>query len=312
MVTGVAGFIGSNLSEKLLKENYSIIGVDNFDDFYDRKIKEKNISVFSNNPKFKFFELDICKNINLLNKEKFDFVIHLAAKAGVLNSITDIETYIHNNIIGTKNVLELMRKVDCNKMIFSSSSSVYGNTTKKSFSENDNTDFPLSPYATSKKSCELMIYNYHNNYNINSIILRLFSVYGKNQRPDLLFSKFSDRIRLDKTIEIYGEGNSMRDYTEVSDIVDSILLSISFLRKNKKVYSIFNIGTSSPTPISEVKDFLYKSFQKEPKIRYLTSHKGDMILTCADITKARLILGYDPKINFEKGITKFCKWYKEK
>ena len=202
-----------------------------------------------------------------------------------------------------------MKYSKCDKIIFSSSSSVYGANKDKILSENSSTDFPLTPYATSKKTCELLLYNYYNIYNFKTIILRLFSVYGKNQRPDLVFSKFSNKILKNEPIEIYGNGDSLRDYTDISDVINSISLSINYLLTNEKVYEIFNIGNSNPISISKVAYDLYKSYNKIPNIKYIDKHKGDMISTCADITRASKILKYEPKTPYEKGLKSFTEWY---
>ncbi|MCE1168567.1 MAG: GDP-mannose 4,6-dehydratase [Sphingobacteriia bacterium] len=311
LLTGVAGFIGSNLCKSLLDKKFHVVGIDSFDNFYSRSIKEQNILDLRRYPNFNFFELNVCEELHQIKNESFDVIIHLASKVGVLPSISDIDACLQTNIIGTKNILELARHNKVKNVIFSSSSTVYGSNSNKIFSENDCTDLPLTPYGSSKKACELLLYNYFNLFNINAIILRLFSVYGKNQRPDLAFHKFSTKIKANQIVEIYGDGNSQRDYTEINDVIESILLAIEYITKNDEVYEIFNIGSANPISINDVVSKLYEIYHKEPNLVYIDRHPGDMTSTFANISKAKNILGYYPRTNFENGIKNFCKWFME-
>ena len=230
LVTGCAGFIGSSLCEKLIDEGHYIIGIDNFDPFYNRDIKEKNLVHLKSNKSFNFYEIDINNRDRLFNlTETFDVVIHLAAKAGIRPSILNPSEYLKVNIQGTLNVLDCMLSRDVRKIVFASSSSVYGDNSVSPFKENSNTDYPISPYAFTKKSCELLLYNYFNLYHFSSISLRFFTVYGPRQRPDLAIHKFLNAVLNDHPIIVYGDGNNSRDYTYITDTIDGIVKCMKFL-----------------------------------------------------------------------------------
>jgi nucleoside-diphosphate-sugar epimerase len=312
LVTGAAGFIGSNLCLVLLEKGFKVIGIDNYDPFYDKEIKLRNLQGIFDHPNFIMHELDICEDLTNFPIENFDLTIHLAGKAGVISSILEIDSYLQTNVIGTKNVLDLMRRRECDKIIFSSSSSVYGAIESELLSENSNTNFPLTPYATSKKASELLLYNYHNLFKINSVILRLFSVYGKNQRPDLALFKFSKLISSNQKVEIFGDGNSQRDFTSVEDVISGILLSIDYLLLNDNVYEVFNIGNGNPFSINEIVNRLYDLFGKKKNVTYIEKQVGDMLFTCADISKAKMILNFIPSIKFEEGLVQFYEWFNKK
>lgn len=313
LVTGAAGFIGSHLVRTLLSQNHKVIGIDNFDPFYDKGIKLRNLADMMGHANFSFLEIDICQNDLAANQQlqgnAIGLVIHLAAKAGVLSSIEDIDSYLNTNIIGTKNILEWMRKTGCKKLIFASSSSIYGSHNKPPFAENGNTDYPLTPYASSKKSCELMTYNYHSIFNIDVLNLRLFTVYGPSQRPDLVIHKFAKLIHANQPIRMYGDGNSMRDYTYVSDIVAGFLGSVDYIMNHSDVYESINLGNNHPVKLKEVVTLLYQLLEKPEQIIYEREKRGDMPVTCADITKAQSLLGYQPKVKFQEGLEKFVAWF---
>lgn len=309
LITGVAGFIGSNLCQKLLDLGYRITGIDNFDSYYDRKIKEYNMSDFIFHPSFTFIELDLCNDISILERYEFEVVIHLAARAGVQSSIINIDDYINNNIIGTKNILELMKKINCKKIIFSSSSSIYGNSSKTMLQENDDFGFPLNPYAVTKKTCELLLHNYYNIFDFNIVILRFFSVYGKKLRPDLVMCKFANLIFNNKPLPIYGDWNSKRDYTEINDVLNAIILSICFIEKQNKGYEIFNIGNGNPISLCELVKEMYRLLKKSENIIYYPNNIFEMKVTCANITKAQKVLGYNPQVKFNDGINNYLKWF---
>ena len=313
LITGVAGFIGSHLAEKLLELGNEVIGIDNFDPYYDRSIKENNIANYSNNSNFTFIEGDICEIDNLLKAVKgIDLIIHLAAKVSVLPSLKNPQAYIKANIEGTQAVLEFMRKKNIGKIIFASSSSIYGNNLKVPFSETDRVDNPISPYAYTKKAGELMLSTYHHLYKINAICFRFFTVYGPRQRPDLAIHKFVQLMEKEEAITMYGDGSSARDYTYISDIIDGLVAGIDYLGKNKKVYEIINLGSNSPITLKNMIQTLYKMVGTKQKVQKLAKQEGDMNKTFADISKAKELLGFQPKVSFEEGAANFVDWYMAK
>jgi len=315
LITGVAGFIGSHLCEKLLSKGYSIIGTDNFDDFYSKEIKKANLQFSRLHSDFHFIETDIrnFRDLIKLRNEKIEIVIHLAAKVGVRPSIENPQDYINCNITGTHNILELMKAINCSKLIFASSSSVYGNNKKIPFSETDSVDAPVSPYAFTKKSCELMNFNYHHLYNSSIVNLRFFTVYGPRQRPDLAIHKFFDKIYKNELIELYGDGKTGRDYTYIEDIVNGIILSVEFINsQTHPVYEIINLGNNHPVQLSDLIHAIKIVIGKPVKTTNLPMQQGDVDLTFADISKAKRLLNYLPVTTLSDGLHKFKTWYENK
>jgi len=309
LVTGCAGFIGSHTCEKLISMGYQVVGIDNFDDFYPRSLKERNIAGLMISDSFDFHEGNICDPADLNNlASDIGLVIHLAAKAGVRPSTSDPDAFIENNINGTRQLLKWMHKNNINKFVFGSSSSVYGNNKKVPFSETDNVDFPISPYAFTKKSCELLNYTYHYLCDMDIVNLRFFTVYGPRQRPDLAIRKFLRLIKADEPLPVFGDGSTSRDYTYVEDIVDGIIRATNYVNEGNNIYETFNIGNSTPIKLSELLTFLYEIFNKEPNLNYLPMQDGDVNKTYADISKAQDLLGYDPSTTFKEGLEKFCEW----
>lgn len=308
LVTGGAGFIGSNLVDRLLEENREVLCLDDFNNDYDPGIKRKNIEHNTGNKNFKLIEVDIRKRKELENaikKYEINRVVHLAAKTNPRLSIKKPELYLHDNITGTTNLLELCRNLDIKNFIFGSSSSVYGDA-KPPFKENDTTN-PISPYAASKKSCELICQVYSRLYNIPTICLRFFTVYGPRQKPEMAIHKFTKLIDMDKEIEIYGDGFSTRDYTYVDDIIDGIMKAL-----NKKIkFEIFNLGSDREIGLRYLVSLIEEHLSREAKMKYLPYQQGDMLASCADIAKARRMLDYKPKIKIKEGIKRFVEWYKE-
>jgi nucleoside-diphosphate-sugar epimerase len=313
LLTGAAGFIGSHLSEKLLNLGHQVIGVDNFDTFYNRNIKEDNLKIALQNPLYSFHELDIT-NAYYYDKwpVKIDVVVHLAAKAGVRPSIENPEAYLKTNILGTLNVLEYMRKIGCPNLVFASSSSVYGNNTKIPFEESDTTDQPISPYAASKKSCELLIYNYHTLYKFNCINLRFFTVYGPRQRPDLAIHKFVNKIRNNEPIEVYGKGETARDYTFIDDTIKGIVESINYIQTNRSVFETINLGNNSPIKLRDLIQKIENNLEIKAKINFKPMQDGDVDITFSSIEKAKQLLKYNPETSIDEGLEKFIAWYKNK
>lgn len=338
LVTGGSGFIGSHLIESLLKNGHSVINADNFDNFYSYQIKIKNTleSIGGENLKFEFSnkEDDIEKLISSTKSNNYtlyfqdirykagleeifkthtiDMVIHLAALAGVRPSIERPLEYEEVNVRGTMNLWELCHEFNIKKFICASSSSVYGNNTKTPFTETDNVDNPISPYAATKKCGEILGHVYHKLYGIDMVQLRFFTVYGPRQRPDLAIHKFTKLISEDKEIPYYGDGNTARDYTYIDDIIDGIIKSISYLESNSNVYEIINLGESEVICLSEMLSAIEKALGKTARKKVLPMQPGDVEKTNADITKARTLIGYKPATDFQNGIKKFMEWFLRK
>jgi UDP-glucuronate 4-epimerase len=308
LITGGSGFIGSSVTDKLLKRGDHVVCIDNFDEFYDPRIKRKNIEAALKSPSYKLVEGDI-RDLKLLKdlfkREKFDRVFHLAARAGVRPSIIDPLLYEDVNVRGTMNLLEAAKENNLPGFIFASSSSVYGNNKKVPFSETDNVDNPVSPYAATKKACELICHTYHHLYNLNISCLRFFTVYGPRQRPEMAIHKFTRLIDQGKRVPMFGDGSSRRDYTYVDDIADGVLKAIDYNAE----FEIFNIGESRTTELRRLIELIEKSLGKKANIEQLPDQPGDVQVTYADITKSKKILGYDPRTQLEEGVQKFVEWY---
>lgn len=320
LITGGAGFIGSHLCEKLLSLGFIVINIDNLNNFYNPLIKKKNLAEILNfitknkipDKNYSFQEGDI-RDIDFLDKifseYKTECIIHLAAYAGVRPSISNPVLYTDVNINGTVNLLECAKKFKVKKIIFASSSSVYGNNKKVPFSEKDIVDMPISPYAATKKAGELLCHTYHHLYNINIAVLRFFTVFGPRQRPDLAIYKFTDLIYKDKEIPFFGDGTTKRDYTYISDILAGIIKSYKWLDKGKNKFDIFNLGESNTISLEKMVETLEFYTGRKAKLRHLDKQQGDVDITFADITKSKNILGYNPNVRFEDGIDEFIKWF---
>jgi UDP-glucuronate 4-epimerase len=313
LITGGAGFIGSKLVGDLLNNGDSVVVVDNFDSYYDPKIKEKNIEKYFHFQKFHLEKLNIL-NFELFDdvftKYRIDFVVHLAAKAGVRPSLEDPISYQRVNGEGTINVLECARRHGVKKLILASSSSVYGNNKNVPFKETDCVDFAISPYAATKKANEVMAHVYHAVYGLDIFMLRFFTVYGPRQRPDLAINKFTRLIEAGEPIVLYGDGKTYRDYTYVDDICDGIEGVISYLSHHDNVYEILNLGSNYPITLLEMVQTIEKGLGKKAIINFLPMQPGDVNATYADISKAKRLIGYEPHTTFEQGIKKFIEWEK--
>ncbi|SFI38424.1 GDP-mannose 4,6-dehydratase [Halpernia frigidisoli] len=334
LVTGGSGFIGSHLIENLLKKGHYVINIDNFDDFYNYQIKVKNtLESVGKSVDFDFSDKlsDIQKLQSEVNSDKYqlhfqdirdyeglekifksnkiDFIIHLAALAGVRPSIEKPLEYQEVNIKGTQNLFELCNKYNIKKFVCASSSSVYGNNKKIPFSETDNVDNPISPYAATKKCGEIIGHAYHSLYNIDMIQLRFFTVYGPRQRPDLAIHKFCKLMANNEEIPFFGDGSTARDYTFIDDIIDGVLKSIQYLEVNENVYEIINLGESEVITLEEMIATLENALNLKAKINKLPMQQGDVQRTNADIAKARKLLGYEPQTNFQNGIKIFVEWF---
>lgn len=321
VVTGGAGFIGSHLCEALLCSGNRLTVIDNFNDFYNPDIKRRNIKEIQHMMKknnipennLRLYEYDIRDKevIGKLINNDIDVVVHLAAMAGVRNSIENPRLYYEVNVLGTLNILEACKESNIRKIVFASSSSVYGNNKIVPFKEEDRVDFPISPYAATKKSGELMCYTYHLLYSFSIASLRFFTVYGPRQRPDLAIHKFTQKIFNGEEIPIYGDGTTKRDYTYISDIVDGILKAIQWVNKNENSYEIFNFGESRTISLNFMIETIEKTIGEKAKKMILPMQGGDVNITYADITKAKQKLGYNPSTRFEAGIEKFIDWYRK-
>lgn len=317
-----------------------MIGIDNFDEYYSLDIKCRNVlesiekrgelvSVLklknreekiaylikiTSSEDYKLYYSDIRDKKNLeeiFKKEKPEFVINLAGLAGVRPSLEKPLEYEEVNVRGTMNILEICKKLGIKKFIQASSSSVYGNNKKAPFKETDIVDFAISPYAATKKSCEVIGHVYHKLYNIDMFQLRFFTVYGERQRPDLAIYKFTKMILEGEKIPFYGDGNTFRDYTYIKDIIQGIKKSIDYLRSNSNVYEILNLGESNTVSLKEMVETIENELKIEAKINKLPMQMGDVDKTYADIKKARELIGYNPETEFKEGIKKFVKWFKE-
>lgn len=308
LITGGAGFIGSSLADKLLSEDKNIICIDNFSDYYDISLKEKNILQASRTPAYKLYRADIEDKDTLekiFRENKIDAIIHLAARAGMRPSIEAPIDYVKTNIVGTVNILDLMKKYNVSKMIFASSSSVYGNCKADKFHEGLKVSEPISPYAATKSACEQLCYTYSHLYNMQIFCLRFFTVYGPRQRPDLAINKFARLIEEKTPIPMFGDGSTMRDYTYIDDIISGIEAALNYNQTN---YEIINLGGGSPVTLREMIGTLEKALKIKAGIDKLPMQPGDVDKTVADISKAKHLLNYSPKISFENGINKFIEW----
>ncbi len=334
LVTGGSGFIGSHLVQSLLKNGHSVINIDNFDDFYDYKIKikytiesielpfdfdftnkETDLQIlmkFSASDRYRLFAEDI-RNQQVLRRifenYQIDMVIHLAALAGVRPSLERPLEYQDVNIRGSVVLWDLCKEYGIKKFVCASSSSVYGNNEKVPFAETDNVGQPISLYAATKRSTELLGYTYHHLYHIDMVQLRFFTVYGPRQRPDLAIHKFTNLIHKGKQVPFYGDGSTARDYTYIDDIIDGILKSITYLEQNENVYEIINLGENQVVNLNEMLSTIEQELGQKAGKQLLPMQPGDVSRTNADITKARNLLGYQPKTNFNDGIKKFVEWF---
>jgi UDP-glucuronate 4-epimerase len=309
LVTGCAGFIGSNVCILLLNNGFKVIGVDNFDTFYPRNVKEANLAKFKAHPAFSFYQIDITEGLDSIIEKNISAVIHLAAKAGVRPSIEDPTGYIKVNITGTQKVHDFMQAQAIHKLIFASSSSVYGNNKKMPFSEDDNVDNPISPYAYTKKVGELMNYTLHHLYNTDVINLRFFTVYGPGQRPDLAIHKFVEKIANNQPLVLFGDGQTARDYTYVDDTVAGIYSALQYCLNNTGVYTTINLGNNKPVKLQQLVNIIYEEMGKERNVIYEPMQPGDVDITYADISKAGQMLNYKPTTGMQEGIKKFIAWY---
>lgn len=307
LITGGAGFIGSNLADTLLtKGNYKVTVIDNFDSFYSEKIKRGNISHALENGNYSFVEGNILNigELSVLQNQHFDSIVHIAAKAGVRSSFLDPQEYQRVNVEGTRKLLDWSVREGIKKIVYASSSSIYGINTVLPWNENAIVN-PISPYALTKLEAEKIGYEYTNKYDIKFLALRFFTVYGPRQRPDLAISKFTRCILKREPIPFFGDGSTKRDYTFIEDIVDGIIKAIDY---NKTNYEIINLGNSNCIDLNELISILEKTTRKHAILNQLPEQKGDVPFTYADISKAKELLGYNPATGIEKGIEYYIQW----
>jgi UDP-glucuronate 4-epimerase len=311
LLTGGAGFIGSHLAERLLSMGHQLMLVDELNDFYSPAIKRRNLSEIASVGPFEFVEADICDAAALTSVfEKFqpEIVVHLAARAGVRPSLEQPLLYERTNVQGTLQLLELVRTFGVPRFLFASSSSIYGTSSRAPFSEEEANPNPLSPYGVTKLAGEKLCYCYSHLYSVSTVCLRFFTVYGPRQRPDLAIHKFARLIEAGNPIPFFGDGDSVRDYTYIDDIISGIVAAMSL----ETQHEIINLGNSSPISLAELIQHLEHALDKKAKLEKLPNQPGDMPLTFADVTKANRLLGYKPQYPFETGLTRFVEWLRKK
>jgi UDP-glucuronate 4-epimerase len=308
LVTGGAGFIGSHLTRRLLSRGDRVTVLDDFNDFYDPARKRRNVAPLLERPDYRLVEGDIRDEPlvdQLFSQGKLDGVVHLAARAGVRPSLQEPILYEDVNCIGTLRLLEAARRHGPNVFVFGSSSSVYGINEKVPFSEADEVNQPISPYATTKRAGELLCYNYHHLYGFRTACLRFFTVYGPGQRPEMAIHKFTDLLARGKTVPMYGDGGSRRDYTYVDDIIDGVVASLDLAPG----FEILNLGGADTTSLWDLVHWIAEELAVEPRIDYLPAQPGDVPITYADVSKAARLLGYSPKVPIREGLRRFVAWY---
>ena len=328
LVTGGAGFIGSHLARRLLARGDRVTVLDDFNDFYDPARKRQNVAWLLAEPaaaaaaaaaavpeparrdRLRLVEGDI-RDAALVDRlfaaGAFDAVVHLAARAGVRPSLREPVLYEDVNCVGTLRLLEAARRHGPRLFLFGSSSSVYGINTKVPFAEDDPVDRPISPYATTKRSGELLCYNYHHLYGLRVACLRFFTVYGPAQRPEMAIHKFTDLLARGRPVPMYGDGSSRRDYTYVDDVVDGLLATLALAPE----FEVLNLGGADTTALSDLVLWLAEELAVEPRIEYLAAQPGDVPITYADVGKAARLLGYSPKVPIREGLRRFVRWYRE-
>jgi UDP-glucuronate 4-epimerase len=307
LVTGAAGFIGSHLVDRLIDDGWTVVGLDNFDPFYDRRIKEDNVAAHAGNDRFTLIEGDL-RDAEALRRafaSPIDVVVHLAARAGVRPSITDPIGYQDVNVAGTQALLEATRQAGVRQFVFASSSSVYGINPRVPWSEDDHVLQPISPYASTKVSGELLGHVYSHLYGIRFIALRFFTVYGPRQRPDLAIHKFARLILGGRPLQVFGDGSTRRDYTYIDDIINGVRAAIDYDRTD---YEVINLGNNRTVTLSEMIAGLERALETRATIQYLPEQPGDVPQTWASVEKAQRLLGYSPQTPYDDGVRRFAQW----
>jgi len=310
LVTGAAGFIGSHVVDHLLARGEEVVGLDSYDEFYARAIKDANLARARDHGRFRLIEGDIRDRDKVESlPDGIEAIVHLAARAGVRPSIQDPFTYADVNVLGTQVILDLVRRRGIPSFVFGSSSSVYGNNEKVPFSEEDRVDAPISPYAATKRSGELLCHAQTHLFGTACVCLRFFTVYGPRQRPDLAIRKFSKKVLLGEPLPRFGDGRTARDYTYVNDIVAGVDAAVGFVANNPGRFEIVNLGEAATVTLAEMIEVVGEVFDREPHVTELPVEPGDVERTCADVTKAGALLGYRPTTAFRAGMERFAAWY---
>lgn len=308
LVTGSAGFIGSHTAEALLSRGYQVVGLDNFDPYYPRSVKERNLQALSANPRFSLIEGDVRDELllaDIMAEYRPWGVVHLAALAGVRPSLEQPDRYMDVNVTGTMRVLEACRAGGVQRMTFASSSSVYGEMNRTPFSEDQSVSHPVSPYAASKVAGEVCCYTHHHLYGLGIVCLRYFTVYGPRQRQDLAINKFARQITSGQAIQLFGDGSTSRDYTYVDDTVKGTIAAL----ESGLSWDIINLGGCHPVSLNHLVTSLESALGRTARIERLPLQPGDMTRTCADVTKARDLLGWQAEVGLEEGLERFAKWH---
>jgi len=332
LVTGSAGFIGYHTVAKLIKKNYNVVGIDNLNSYYDKKLKisrHKELKKISkSSKKYQFYKLNIC-NKNQLKKifklHKFKIVLHFAAQAGIRFSLKKPQQYINSNLLGFFNILDLCKEFKVAHFVYASSSSVYGSSKNFPYKEKNLADHPLQLYAATKRSNELMAHSYSSLYNLPTTGIRFFTVYGPFGRPDMALYKFTKNIIFNKKIEIYNNGKHFRDFTYIDDVTEGILKTIkkkplkNKIKQNKIIanpsesnapFRIINIGNGKSISLISCINLIEKILEKKAHKKFMPAQKGDAFKTHSDLSKTKKILNYKPRVNFQKGLTNFIEWFK--
>ncbi|HEX8694187.1 MAG TPA: NAD-dependent epimerase/dehydratase family protein [Longimicrobium sp.] len=316
LVTGAAGFIGSHLCERLLARGDEVVGVDNFDPFYDPAVKRRNLEPSLATGRFRLAEADVRRPdaleaaVRAAGGGEVEAIVHLAARAGVRPSIQDPLLYAEVNLGGTAGVLELARRLGVGRFVFGSSSSIYGESERVPFSEDDPVDRPISPYAASKRAGELLCHAYRHLYGLSVASLRFFTVYGPRQRPDLAIHRFTRLMSEGRPVPLFGDGRSERDYTYVDDIVQGVEGALRFVDERPGAFEVFNLGESRTTSLVRLVELIADALGVRPGIEWLPPQPGDVPRTYADVSKARAVLGYAPSVPVEVGIPRFVEWFR--
>ncbi|MEN8373821.1 MAG: NAD-dependent epimerase/dehydratase family protein [Gemmatimonadota bacterium] len=315
LLTGAAGFVGSHLAEELLERGDSVVGVDNFDPFYSPAEKRANLERARGHSSFSLLEVDCADSEALdraLGPESFDAVVHLAAKAGVRPSIAHPFEYARANLLGTQAILEAARERGVGRIVFGSSSSVYGDNGKVPFSEDDPVERPISPYAATKRGGELLCHAHQHLHGGSVLALRYFTVYGPRQRPDLAIRKFAELMLRGEPIPVFGDGSSARDYTWVGDIVAGTVAALDYTEAAQAGFDILNLGGNRTTSLSRLIELIGEAVGAAPSISRLDAQPGDVRRTHADIDKAARLLGYAPRVGVEEGVPRMVEWLRER
>ncbi|MBV9772536.1 MAG: SDR family NAD(P)-dependent oxidoreductase [Gemmatimonadetes bacterium] len=315
LVTGGAGFIGSHVCQRLVERGDEVVAVDNFDRFYDPAVKRGNLVALEGHPRFRLLEADVCDPDGVeaaLGEGGVDAVVHLAGRPGVRPSIHQPLDSVHVNVGGTVGMLEVARRRGARAFLLGSSSSVYGNAAPVPFRESDPVAQPISPYAASKRAAELLGHTYAHLHGLAVVCLRLFTVYGPRQRPDLAIHRFTRLMAAGDEIPLFGDGSTRRDYTYVDDVVQGVEGAIRYALDHPGVFEIFNLGESRTVTLTELVALLGHELGVEPRIRRLPAQPGDVERTFADVSRARALLGYDPRTPLEDGVRRFVRWFRER